>query len=107
MARVVFQKKYADFNEAITILKTAEEFLANNKYAFAYVKGEHVWRRDDGFLASERIIKAETDKDGLITISAWVRGILGGEMGVDGFLSVFAKKQLAETLENMKEAVFK
>ena len=103
MAREVFQKKYADFDEAIAVIKSAEDFLANNKYSFAYVKGEHVWRRNDGFLASERIIKAEIDKEGLITISAWVRGILGGEMGVDGFVSLFAKKQLAETLENLKD----
>ncbi|MBR2343825.1 MAG: hypothetical protein IKA64_06200 [Clostridia bacterium] len=105
MSRTTTEISCGSVDRAIELLKRVEKALEDNKYQLTYVKGEHVWKACDGFWSAERFVKAEIDKNGVLTLSGWVRALIGGEMELDGFLATFAKKKVVEALDKVKAEI--
>lgn len=86
------------------------EYLASEGLEYRDERGEMVWRKGSGALASPQFIKTEVSADGVVHIEAWIAGaallpgVYGGELdpmeGAYGFAVKAALKPRIRELES-------
>lgn len=77
-----------------------EDFFSKEDFKYTEFKGEYVWKKGIGFLAAPQFIKVDYG-NGKIHIEAWLKGVLGGEMGLTGAYALIPKKMLKDTVDSL------
>lgn len=74
------------------------DFLNKNQFSMADWKGEPAYRAGDAMIEGYKYLKWSY-ADGKLHVEAWLKGNLGKEMGLDGFVGCLQKKPYRESLE--------
>ena len=82
-----------------------KDFFAKEGFSYVNFKNEMVWKKGMGLLTAPEIMKV-TVNGTLVTVEAWIRmawlpGVYGGEMGLDGFVGAIPKGMLRGKVDNL------
>ena len=102
MARTTFVCKCRSAAEAKSII---ENILAQDGYLLVIQNDEQVYKCGNGQLIPMKFIKFEFTDNTTVQISGWVRGNLGPEQHLDGYINGFPKKQVQKTVERIQAAI--
>ena len=80
----------------------AEALLVENHYNQVNEYGEDVWKNGVGFLTASKYIKIEIEQDRTV-VYAWIRGVAGGDMGVNGIVGIIPKQQVKKILTKIAQ----
>ena len=102
MSRTTFVCKCRSISYAQPII---ERILTEDGYNLIIQNSEQVWKCGNGQLIPMKFIKFEFVDDTTVHISGWVRGNLGPEQHLDGYINGFPKKQVQKTVERIQSAI--
>lgn len=100
MARVTRKIKLS--NDVDSAVQAFETVLKRYGYENKLVKGEDVWAIDGGGIIG---CFAYIFTDDCIEVQTWIRDMLLGEIGLDGFYAGLMKKQMKKILEDIEYAI--
>lgn len=80
------------------------DYLQKQKFAMSDWKGEPAYRTGDGFVEGYKYLKWSY-ANGHFHLEAWLKGSLGGEMGLEGFVGCLMKKPYKESLMQLLEVL--
>ena len=80
------------------------DFLQKNQFEMSDWKGEAVFRAGDAMVEGFKYLKW-TYNGGVFHLEAWLKGMGGGEMDLDGFVGTLQKKPYRESLEQLFAAL--
>ncbi len=77
-----------------------QDYLRKNQFVMSEWKGEPAWRAGDGVVEGFKYLKWSYF-NGMFHLEAWLKGMAGGEMGLDGVVGALMKKPYRESLEQL------
>lgn len=80
------------------------DFLQKNQFEMSDWKGEAVFRAGDAMVEGFKYLKW-TYNGGVFHLEAWLKGMGGGEMDLDGFVGTLQKKPYKDSLEQLFAAL--
>ncbi len=80
------------------------DFLQKNQFEMSDWKGEAVFRAGDAMVEGFKYLKW-TYNGGVFHLEAWLKGMGGGEMDLDGFVGTLQKKPYKDSLEQLFTAL--
>ena len=80
------------------------DFLQKNRFEMSDWKGEAVFRAGDAMVEGFKYLKW-TYNGGVFHLEAWLKGMGGGEMDLDGFVGTLQKKPYKDSLEQLFAAL--
>lgn len=102
MARTTFICKCRSVSYAKPII---DKILAEDNYMLVIQNDEQVYKCGNGQLIPMKFIKIEFTDSTTVQISGWVRGNLGPEQNLDGYINGFPKKQVQKTVQRIQAAI--
>ena len=97
--RDVVLNKPVDFVQFIM-----NDFLGKNQYQLIDQKGESVYRAGDAMVEGYKYFKWGY-MNGVFHVEAWLQGITGAEMDLDGFVGTLNKKPYKDNIEQLIAAL--
>lgn len=76
------------------------DYLQKNQFTMSDWKGEPAYRAGDAMLEGYKYLKWSY-QDGTLHLEAWLKGSMGKEMDLDGFVATVQKKPYKESLEQL------
>ncbi len=80
------------------------DFLGKNQYQLIDQDGESVYRAGDAMVEGYKFFKWGY-MNGVFHVEAWLKGIAGGEMDLDGFVGTLNKKPYKDNIEQLIAAL--
>ena len=80
------------------------DFLQKNQFEMSDWKGEAAYRAGDAMVEGFKYLKW-TYNGGVFHLEAWLKGMGGGEMDLDGFVGTLQKKPYKDSLEQLFAAL--
>lgn len=87
------------------IFETARQYLISEGFEYINYEGENVFKKGVGFWVAPRFIKISFSSANSLFVEAWIKyallpGVYVGEMDLNGFVGVAAKKPLKTIVDN-------
>ncbi|MDR1002934.1 MAG: DUF4190 domain-containing protein [Oscillospiraceae bacterium] len=79
----------------------ANDYFAKEGFKLVDYKGEAVWKRGDGFWVARQYMKVTYAAGGAVRVEAFMRGMFGGEMDLDGVYGWAVKAKMKKEVETL------
>ena len=76
------------------------DYLQKNQFTMSDWKGEPAYRAGDAMLEGYKYLKWSY-QNGMLHVEAWLKGNMGKEMDLDGFVATVQKKPYKDSLEQL------
>lgn len=83
----------------------AERVLVSNGYKKISENNETVWKNGNGWLTAMKYVKIEFLDNDTMSISGWIRPMLGTEQDLNGIVAALPKKQVMNVIKKIQSVI--